>query len=55
MAQVLFNIFYYICFAYFIFVEISFMYFKIKKDVRFEKVGLFKYMYSPIKTLKGDK
>lgn len=55
MAQVLFNVFYYICFAYFIFIEISYMYFKIKKDVRFENVGLFKYMNSPIKILKGAK
>ena len=55
MAQFLVTVFYYICFFYFIFIEISYIYFKIKKDVRFENVNLFKYMNSPINTLKGAK
>ncbi len=39
---------------YLLTIDLSYIYFKhIKKDIRFEKVGLFKYFDSPIKTLKG--
>lgn len=45
----------YLFMCYLIFIEISYIYLKdIKKDKRFEKVGFFKYLESPIKTLKGD-
>ena len=41
--------------GYLWFIDLSYIYLKnIKKDVRFEKVGLFKYFESPIKTLRGD-
>lgn len=40
---------------YLMFIEITYLYFKYKKnDERFEKVGLFKYLECPIKTLKGE-
>ena len=41
--------------AYLWFIDLSYIYFKtIKKDGRFEDVGLFKYIENPIKTLRGD-
>lgn len=47
---------YYVFIIYFLFIEISYFYLKrIKKDYRFEKIGFFKYLESPIKTLKGAK
>ena len=47
---------YYAFFIYLVFIEISYTYLKhIKKDSRFENVGFFKYLESPVKTLKGDK
>lgn len=47
---------YYAFIIYFLFIEISYFYLKrIKKDYRFEKIGFFKYLESPIKTLKGAK
>lgn len=56
MAQHLFYIFYYICLGYFVAIDISYIWFKyIKKDCRFINVGLFKYLNSPIKILKGGK
>lgn len=46
----------YACLIYFVFIEISYIYLKfIKKDTRFNKIGLFRYLDSPIKILKGDK
>lgn len=55
MAKFLMHILVYLFYIYLAFIEISFFYFKtIKKDIRFEKVGLFKYLECPIKTLKGD-
>lgn len=49
------QIFIYLFYIYLAFIELSYIYFKtIKKDIRFEKVGLFKYFECPIKTLKGD-
>lgn len=55
MAKHLIQILIYLFYIYLAFIEISFFYFKtIKKDIRFEKVGLFKYFESPIKTLRGD-
>jgi len=38
---------------YFLYIELTFMYYKMKKDERFNGVGLFKYAESPVKTLKG--
>lgn len=60
MSQHFFNVicttFYYACLFYLIFIEISYTYLKhIKKDIRFEEIGFFKYLESPVKTLKGDK
>lgn len=50
ILNIITNIFCY----YFFFIEITYIYFKyIKKDNRFNGVGLFKYLESPIKTLKG--
>lgn len=47
---------YYAFLIYFIFIQFSYIYLKhIKKDSRFEKIGFFKYLENPIKTLKGDK
>lgn len=47
---------YYAFLIYLVFIEISYTYLKhIKKDYRFENVGFFKYLESPVKTLKGDK
>ena len=55
MAKYLIHILVYLFYIYLVFIEISFFYFKtIKKDIRFEKVGFFKYLECPIKTLKGD-
>lgn len=59
MSQYFFSVIctvgYYACLIYLIFIEISYTYLKhIKKDVRFENVGFFKYLESPVKTLKGD-
>lgn len=49
------TVFYYLCLIYLVFIEISYTYLKhIKKDERFEKVGFFKYLESPVKTLRGD-
>lgn len=54
--SIILSVFYYACFIYLFFIEISYFYFKIiKKDNRFVNIGLFKYLESPIKTLKGDK
>lgn len=56
MFKYFFSTFYYIGLIYLVFIEISYTYLKfIKKDKRFEKIGLFKYLESPIKTLRGDK
>ena len=41
--------------VYLLYIELTFMYFKIKHDQRFENVGIFKYAQEPIKTLKGKK
>lgn len=50
------TVFYYICLIYLVFIEISYTYLKhIRKDKRFENVGFFKYLESPVKTLRGDK
>lgn len=47
---------YYAFLIYLVFIEISYTYLKhIKKDSRFKNVGFFKYLESPVKTLKGDK
>ena len=55
MSKHLLDILVYLLDIYLIFIDISYIYFKsIKKDIRFEKVGLFKYFECPIKTLKGD-
>ena len=54
--SIILNVFHYACLIYLFFIEISYFYLKrIKKDYRFENVGFFKYLESPIKTLKGDK
>ena len=56
LLSVIFTLVYYLFLIYLIFIEISYTYLKhIKKDCRFENVGFFKYLESPIKTLKGDK
>ena len=56
VLKVLFDVFYYICLGYFVFIQISYVFLKyIRKDNRFENVGFFKYFESPVKTLKGDK
>lgn len=41
---------------YFLFIEITYFYFKrIKNDIRFKDIGFFKYLENPIKTLRGTK
>lgn len=55
MAKYLMQILIYLFYIYLAFIEISYFYFKtIKKDIRFEKVGFFKYLECPVKTLRGD-
>lgn len=53
------NILYFISYIFLIYVFIcELIYFimkYIKKDARFEKVSFFRFLESPIKTLKGDK
>lgn len=52
--NILFKIIVYLFYFYLCFIELSYCYFKyIKKDKRFENVGLFKYFDSPVKVLKG--
>lgn len=47
---------YQLCLLYFIFIEVTYFYFKrIKKDIRFLGVGFFKYLENPIRTLRGQK
>lgn len=55
MAKHVFDIFSTLCIYYFIFVEISYFYFKLRKDKRFENVKFFKYLSSPIEILRGKK
>ena len=55
MAKHIVYIFYYLCITYFIFIEFSYLYFKIKKDKRFKDIGFFKYLNSPLQILKGEK
>lgn len=55
LLSVLGTVLYYFFIVYLIFIEVSYFYFKrIKKDSRFANVGFFKYLESPVKTLKGD-
>lgn len=55
MFKYFFTVFYYICLIYLVFIEISYTYFKhIKQDKRFKNIGFFKYIESPVKTLRGD-
>lgn len=55
MFEKIINIMYLLSLIYFFYCEISYFFYKIKKDVRFKDVGFFKYLGSPIKILKGDK
>lgn len=56
MAQHLLKIFYNLFLVYFFIIDTSYIWYRyIKKDKRFLNIGLFKYLESPIKTLKGDK
>lgn len=55
MAKHVFDIFSTLCVYYFIFAEISYFYFKLRKDKRFENVKFFKYLSSPIEILRGKK
>lgn len=55
MAKYLMHILVYLFYIYLVFIEFSYFYFKtIKKDIRFKKVGLLKYLECPVKTLRGD-